>query len=561
MSSSSPLQPPLLPSNSFMDSHSHPYEPISFLPVPETPNAPAALWTALLKPHLMTRSPRTVVLLVGDDSAREYARALVDSLCALSVPIHLRPRGVLLIDEAAATRAVEDALEMLPGRVILLTQASILSLIAKHIESLKLLSERSKSPLVLVIEKHEWSLASESLRRESIPYPHTVIDAVGESLFSCLRAEAKLLEDFYGVDIPEETVKAACELIPGAETAEQPLLGTMMLDLWASSASLSEQQTVLPERAQRRSCCIDRKRLVARLLQSVQGQDAAVNALADQVILGESDLRMRTDRPASSILLSGPTGTGKTLLAQSLATALGVDLIRVDMGALNSEHLTASLLGAPPGYAGSNTQDRWLTSRIARTPHCVLLLDEVDKASPDVWAPILLELLGAGTLTDYCGQTVDARGIHVILTANTGAVALTRSNIGFGEGVDRTEAALREIRALMTPELFNRLDGIVIMEPLNRARMGAILDSMLDTAIETAGAAGFLLHVEEGVRESLLDEAMKHPDGVRRLHRTIEAAMYRPLLSRRPGSYLVRAANCGVIVDELKSPEKLVARS
>ena len=189
----------------------------------------------------------------------------------------------------------------------------------------------------------------------------------------------------------------------------------------------------------------------------VYGQDKAIERVASAIKLARAGLR-EPEKPIGSYLFSGPTGVGKTEVARQLATALGVELLRFDMSEYMERHTVSRLIGAPPGYVGFD-QGGLLTDGVDQHPHCVLLLDEIEKAHPDLFN-ILLQVMDHGKLTDHNGKSVDFRNVILIMTTNAGAADLAKAAIGFGKSVregDDQEA----INRLFTPEFRNRLDAIV----------------------------------------------------------------------------------------------------
>ena len=159
--------------------------------------------------------------------------------------------------------------------------------------------------------------------------------------------------------------------------------------------------------------------------------------------------------------------------------------------------------------------------------------------------PLLLELLGSGTLTDFSGRTVDCRGLDVILTANIGAEEMTRNPTGFGERVDPLHATHKSVRDSMPPEVYNRLDAIVVMNTLDDLRLSAILDDCLAHAIETSAQIGYQLRISDAARERMLRQAATWPDGARRLHREIETSIFTQLLTLTPGAYRLDSGEGG----------------
>ena len=414
-------------------------------------------------------------------------------------------------------------------------------------------------PALIVLTGRGWE-ELEDLGGASLLLPGTVaVDARpspgSAEILDYLRAAARRLEQYHEVTIPEPTIAAAASAVPSEGEQDQPRFGEGLLDLWACRGAILGRPRILPPQAddaRPEAAGPDVEQLFTALSSTVLGQEEACRAVATQVALGASGLRLVRNRPRSALLLAGGTGTGKTLLARTLAEQVGrgpEPLIRVDMGPLTSDHLGSALLGSPPGYVGSTSRGGWLTTRIEASPHAVLLLDEVDKASPVLRDALLLELLGNGTLTDYSGRTVDASGLHVVLTANTGAEALTRTATGFGDGHDRRHNAEAQVRRLLPPEVFNRLDALVLMAGLDRPRMSAVLDSVLADLSQVVGAAGYELEVGARVREQLLAEALTRPDGARRLQRTVEQSLAAPLLGRSAGNYRAVVHDGAIVVD------------
>ena len=196
----------------------------------------------------------------------------------------------------------------------------------------------------------------------------------------------------------------------------------------------------------------------------VFGQDKAIEALSSAIKLARAGLR-EPEKPIGNYLFAGPTGVGKTEVAKQLASSLGVELLRFDMSEFMEKHSVSRLIGAPPGYVGFD-QGGMLTDGVDQHPHCVLLLDEMEKAHPDVYN-ILLQVMDHGKLTDHNGRTVDFRNVILIMTSNAGAMEMAKSAIGFGRE-RRTGEDTAAVERTFTPEFRNRLDAVINFAPLPR---------------------------------------------------------------------------------------------
>jgi ATP-dependent Clp protease ATP-binding subunit ClpA len=216
------------------------------------------------------------------------------------------------------------------------------------------------------------------------------------------------------------------------------------------------------------------------------GQDPAIEALAAAIKMARSGLGEQR-KPVGSFLFAGPTGVGKTEVTRQLATSLGVEFLRFDMSEYMERHTVSRLIGAPPGYVGFD-QGGLLTEAVAKNPHCVLLLDEIEKAHPDVFN-LLLQVMDHGTLTDNNGRKTDFRHVIIVMTTNAGAADMARPAIGFTQS-DNTTDGMEAIRRLFTPEFRNRIDAIIQFAPLSRATIERVVDKLLmetETQLEQKG--------------------------------------------------------------------------
>ena len=257
----------------------------------------------------------------------------------------------------------------------------------------------------------------------------------------------------------------------------------------------------------------------------VYGQPRAVEAVASVVKLARAGLR-DPQKPQGAFLFAGPTGVGKTELARALAERLGVELIRFDMSEYQEAHTVARLIGAPPGYVGFD-QGGLLTDAVAKNPHAVLLLDEIEKAHPDIYN-IFLQLMDHGTLTDHAGKKVDGRGLLLIFTTNAGAADASRPALGFSrEGRAGEEA--EAVKRTFSPEFRNRLDAVIHFAPLSREVMGSVVDKFVAQLAVQLAEKNVTLTLTPAARARLAELGYDPLLGARPLARVIEGKLKRPL--------------------------------
>ncbi|GHF57197.1 ATP-dependent Clp protease ATP-binding subunit ClpA [Deinococcus metalli] len=265
--------------------------------------------------------------------------------------------------------------------------------------------------------------------------------------------------------------------------------------------------------------------LEADLRTRVYGQDEAVGAVASAVKLARAGLR-DPQKPQGAFLFAGPTGVGKTELARALADRLGVTLSRFDMSEYQEPHTVARLIGAPPGYVGFD-QGGLLTDAVAKAPHAVLLLDEIEKAHPDVYN-IFLQLMDHGTLTDHAGKKVDGRGLILVFTTNAGAADASRPALGFSREGRPGESA-EAVKRTFTPEFRNRLDAVIHFRPLSREVMAGVVDKFLRDLSAQLAERQVTVTVTDAARARLADLGYDPAMGARPLARVIEERVKRPL--------------------------------
>nr|WP_250646669.1 ATP-dependent Clp protease ATP-binding subunit ClpA [Pseudemcibacter aquimaris] len=257
----------------------------------------------------------------------------------------------------------------------------------------------------------------------------------------------------------------------------------------------------------------------------VFGQDRAIEVLSDAIKLSRAGLR-EDDKPIGCYLFSGPTGVGKTEVAKQLASLLGVELERFDMSEYMERHTVSRLIGAPPGYVGYD-QGGLLTDAVDKTPHCVLLLDEIEKAHQDVYN-ILLQVMDHGTLTDSNGKKIDFRNVILIMTTNAGAAELSKESIGFGVS-DQSGADEEAIKKLFTPEFRNRLDAIVPFGELPPKVIEQVVEKFILELEMQLEDRGVHIKMTPAAKAFIADKGYDKHFGARPLKRVIQEEIKKPL--------------------------------
>ncbi|NLC35509.1 MAG: ATP-dependent Clp protease ATP-binding subunit ClpA, partial [Alcaligenaceae bacterium] len=278
----------------------------------------------------------------------------------------------------------------------------------------------------------------------------------------------------------------------------------------------------------------------------VFGQDSAIEALAASIKMARSGLG-RPDKPIGSFLFSGPTGVGKTEVAKQLAFVLGVELLRFDMSEYMERHTVSRLIGAPPGYVGFD-QGGLLTEAVSKQPHSVLLLDEIEKAHPDVFN-ILLQVMDHGTLTDNNGRKADFRNVILVMTTNAGAQDLNRNTIGFA-APDTAGDEMAEIKRMFTPEFRNRLDAIIGFTPLSRDVILRVVDKFLLQLENQLHEKRVEVAFTDALRDHLAKEGFDPTMGARPMQRLIQDTIRRALADELLFGRLVDGGQVEVGLDD-----------
>ncbi|MGV3575080.1 MAG: ATP-dependent Clp protease ATP-binding subunit ClpA [Devosia sp.] len=379
-------------------------------------------------------------------------------------------------------------------------------------------------------------------------------------------------EEFHKIKYTDEALKAAVEL--SARYINDRKLPDKAIDVIDETGAA---QMLLPEDQRKKIIDVDDieatvatiarippksvsksdAELLSSLEQSLKtvvfGQDQAITALSSAIKLARAGLR-EPEKPIGSYLFTGPTGVGKTEVAKQLADTLGVELLRFDMSEYMERHTISRLIGAPPGYVGFD-QGGLLTDGVDQHPHCVVLLDEIEKAHPDLYN-ILLQVMDHGKLTDHNGKAVDFRNVILIMTSNVGASELARSPIGFGrkrEQGDDEEA----INRTFTPEFRNRLDAIISFAPLPREVVRRVVEKFVLQLEGQLAERGVTINLTPEAADWLAEHGYDERMGARPLGRVIQEHVKKPLADQVLFGELVNGGNVTVAVVGEGSEAKL----
>lgn len=287
-------------------------------------------------------------------------------------------------------------------------------------------------------------------------------------------------------------------------------------------------------------------RLERELKGRVFGQEAAVDQLTNAIKLSKAGLS-EENKPVGSLLFVGPTGVGKTELAKSVAEVLGIGLVRFDMSEYAEKHTVAKLIGSPAGYVGYE-EGGLLTEAIRKNPHCVLLLDEIEKAHSDIYN-ILLQIMDYATLTDNQGRKADFRSVILIMTSNAGAEKADRASIGFGGRQLNEEGITDEVKRVFRPEFRNRLDRIIIFRPLDAAMADRIVGKEFGNLARKAAEKNVELTLSRACRKYLAAKGVSREYGAREIKRIIGQEIKPLLVDEMLFGRLKKGGSCEIDYD------------
>jgi ATP-dependent Clp protease ATP-binding subunit ClpA len=370
----------------------------------------------------------------------------------------------------------------------------------------------------------------------------TVDEPTQEMTLQILKGLKKYYEQFHNVKIKDDALQTAIKLSVRYQTDKKlPDKAIDLIDCAASRFNLkfAEERTIGESEIQfelakminmpaEQIAETESKNLAGlqdNLSQDVYGQELALTEVVDKILVAQAGLKSE-NKPIGSFVFMGPTGTGKTETAKSLAKNLGVKLLRFDMSEYQEKHSISKLIGSPPGYVGFEEDAGQLITQIQEAPNAVLLLDEVEKAHPDVMT-VLLQLMDNGFITGSNGKKADCRNIVLILTTNAGAQSAEKNAIGFGK--QEKEYSDADLKKFLTPEFRNRLDGIVTFNKLGKETMVKIVNKFVEELKEQVKEKAIRIKIDKDATNWLLDKGFDPKMGARPLARVIDKEIKRPL--------------------------------
>jgi len=387
---------------------------------------------------------------------------------------------------------------------------------------------------------------------------------VGETIDILMGLKPKF-EEHHGVAYADEAMKAAAEL--AARHINDRRLPDKAIDVVdeagaslrlkpvaerATTVTVEHVENVVARMARippKNVSLTDRdvlKNLERNLKLTIFGQDKAIGALASAIKMSRSGLGDQR-KPVGSFLFAGPTGVGKTEVTRQLAIAMGVEFLRFDMSEYMERHTVSRLIGAPPGYVGFD-QGGLLTEAITKHPHSVLLLDEIEKAHPDVFN-LLLQVMDHGTLTDNNGRKADFRHVIIVMTTNAGAQEMSRPSIGFTQS-DNTPDGMEAIRRLFSPEFRNRLDAVIQFNSLDPVTIERVVDKLLVEVEAQLEQKGVSISVDDAARSWIAKKGYDPKMGARPMARIIQEYIKRPLAEDLLFGKLVGGGHVRVTITE-----------
>ncbi len=372
---------------------------------------------------------------------------------------------------------------------------------------------------------------------------HHQIEYTQEALRSAAELADKYLNDRH---LPDKAIDVIDEA--GANVQLHPLAERIKVIGVDEIESIIAKIARIPPKKVSTSDTESLRNLARDLKLVVFGQNEAIEALTAAIRMNRSGL-VSEGRPVGSFLFAGPTGVGKTEITRQLSRILGMELIRFDMSEYMERHTVSRLIGAPPGYVGFD-QGGLLTEEIAKHPHCVLLLDEIEKAHPDVFN-LLLQVMDHGTLTDNNGRKADFRNVVIVMTTNAGAQEMSRSSIGF-TSQDHTSDGMEVIKRMFTPEFRNRLDAIIQFSGLSQEHIAKVVDKFIFELEGQLQEKHVTLVIEPEARVWMAEHGYDPKMGARPMARLIQEEIKKPLAEELLFGKLVNGGTVRVDVSEGK---------
>ena len=372
----------------------------------------------------------------------------------------------------------------------------------------------------------------------------TVDEPTPEMTIEILQGIKKYYEDFHSVSITNEAIETAVKLsVKYQYDKKLPDKAIDLIDVAASRFKLTEQErdklivdtaeiqhelskmVNIPEDTVKEAESESLANLDKNMKSEVFGQDDAIDQIVDKIHIAQAGLKSE-NKPVGSFVFMGPTGCGKTETAKQLSKHMGIPLVRFDMSEFMEKHSVAKFIGSPPGYVGHEDNAGLLITKLQETPNCVLLLDEIEKAHPDV-SQILLQLMDNGFVTGSNGKVADARNAVLILTTNLGAAASEQNTIGFGTEVSNYSDD--ELKRFFAPEFRNRLDGVITFGKLGKEVMMKIVGKFLLELKNMVVDKDITINITDGALDYLVDTGFDPKNGARPLQRVIDKDIKRPL--------------------------------